>query len=201
MVVIGWMIGQGVGPFQVVEWTPAGAPRITNGPPYPDLPPYGDNHVVTISGTPEFHRRVAEALMMLEHRDAAGWQMVRRYVGRIEQSPKSGMNVDKRPPTFELADRSAQFSVTWCAGAIVHDAMHSKLFFDIAQVDGIEAVPEEAWTGQQAERICLAIQAETLARIGAPEEERRHLAGQDGTHFDVNRDGVNDAKDYEGRDW
>ena len=68
-------------------------------------------------------------------------------------------------PTFDLGTETAYHSVTWCAGAIAHDAYHSKLYHDYRDAYG-EPVPDDAWCGQAKELTCNEFQLRVLREIG-----------------------------------
>ncbi len=157
-------------------------------------------HGIDIKGSAAFIQQVAKALDSLEEKAPQAYKIVREYIGRIEQGPRSGMWAAKTPPTYEMADPTAFYSVTWCAGSIAHDAFHSKLYHDHVKKNG-GPVPDEVWIGIDAEKRCLSHQLAVLKKIGAPKREVDHCAKQKGTHHDVNKDGKYDWEDYKKRDW
>jgi hypothetical protein len=125
---------------------------------------------IKIKGSEKFQNTVSNALTLLEIKSPATYQVVTNYIGVIEQSEHSGMQVEKTPPVFGLNDRSAFYSVTWCAGVIAHDSFHSKLYRDY-QAAHAGQVPDDIWIGHEAEIKCLKFQAMALKEIGAPENE------------------------------
>ena len=128
---------------------------------------------LTIEGSPPFCDQVQKALLVLKNRAPESFAIVTNYVGTIRQSPHSGMNATKKPPVFDLNDRSAFYSVTWCAGAIAHDSFHSKLYHDYKQRHHW-FVPRKVWTGEESERKCLEHQLAALRQIGAGTNEIAH---------------------------
>jgi len=104
------------------------------------------------------------------------------------------------PPTFDLANRTAYYSVSWCAGSIAHDAYHSKLYHDHLQAFGMP-VPDEVWTGQDKEMECVEFQVRVMKDIEAPASEVFYLSGQDGSHYDLDGDSKETWNDYWNRDW
>jgi hypothetical protein len=48
----------------------------------------------------------------------------------MRDAKHNGMVADHQPPSFQLNDYSAFYSVTSCAGVIAHDPIHSKLYRD-----------------------------------------------------------------------
>ena len=90
----------------------------------------------------------------------------------------------KRPPVFELSDRSAFFSVTWCAGAIAHDSFHSKLYHDYKRAHWL-FVPSKVWKGHEVEVKCIEHQLQVLKEIGAPDSEVRWVRNVTPEYADV----------------
>ena len=155
---------------------------------------------VRVNGSPEFVQQIDAALTLLRERSPDDFDMVVRYIGRIAQARRSGMNADANPPQLDLNDRTTNYSVTWCAGSIVHDAYHSKLYHEYRDKFG-EPVPDSAWRGKDRELECNQLQLNVLANIGAPEFEIEHLRRQDGSHYDLDGDGEETWRDYWKRDW
>lgn len=153
-----------------------------------------------VTGSPVFVAQVNAALDALARRCPDAFETVRRYVGVVRQGEHSGMWAWENPPALELHDRSAMHSVTWCAGTIVHDAHHSRLYHEYIARHGRD-VPESAWTGTAVEKECIAVQLAVLRCLDAPASEIAHLEAQDGTHWDTNKDGRSDFRDYAERDW
>jgi hypothetical protein len=118
----------------------------------------------------------------------------------IEQGRRSGMWADLVHPKFVMADPTTFYSVTWCAASIAHDSYHSKLYHDYKARNGLP-VPHDVWMGTEAERKCLKHQLEVLQDFRAPKHEIEHCAAQDGSHHDINKDGVYDWDDFKARNW
>ena len=106
----------------------------------------------------------------------------------------------KRTPTLMLKQTTVVYSINWSAGTVVHDAYHSQLYHEYRDAHGLP-VPADAWTGQHREMECLAHQLSVMRQIGSPVHETDYLATLDGTHHDVNQDGLYTWEDYAGRDW
>jgi hypothetical protein len=141
-----------------------------------------------VLGDEKFSAMVNDALDLLREKAPEAYIIVAENVGRIKQSPQSGMAAEEDPPTFELADTSAYYSLTWCAAVIAHDSYHSKLYHDYKNQHGLP-VPHEHWAGVATESICNAHQIKVMEAIEAPQHELDYMATQDGTHSDVNGDG------------
>jgi hypothetical protein len=135
-----------------------------------------------IVGSERFDRQVRQALLLLKTRDANAYAIVTTYIGRIQQGERSGMWAYNTPPTFEMSDRTAFYSVTWAAATIAHDSFHSKLYHDHLKAHG-GRVPDAVWTGRAAEEQCMKHQLEVMARIGATQWEIGHAKRQAGGHY------------------
>ena len=147
----------------------AGMPLVASGCAAPEEGKRFDS--VVIRGTPEFRERVANALALLKTNSPAGHAIVTNYVGIIEQAKHSGMRASAKPPTFDLNERTAFYSVTWCVGTIAHDSFHSKLYWDYLKEHAKKRVPDKIWQGEEAEKRCLEHQVAVLKEIGAPTRE------------------------------
>ena len=135
-----------------------------------------------IVGSERFQTRVRDALALLRSRDAAAYAIVAGYVGRIEQSARSGMRAYADPPTFFLTEKDAMYSTEWAAAVIAHDSYHSKLYFDY-RASHTSDVPAQAWGGTQSEIKCMRHQLAVMRRIGSSQWEIDHaLLDADGHH-------------------
>lgn len=119
-----------------------------------------------IIGSERYTNQVRQALLLLAARDTNAYAIVTNYVGRIKEGAPSGMWAYLDPPTYEMSDVTAFYSLTWCAGTMAHDSFHSKLYHDYLKTHA-GPVPDEVWTGQAAERLCMKHQLAVMRRIGA----------------------------------
>ena len=88
----------------------------------------------------------------------------------------------KTPPTYEIADSTAFYSLTWCAATIAHDSFHSKLYHDHHKTHGGH-VPDSVWTGREAEKQCMKHQLLVMEHIGASKWEIDHAKTQQDGHY------------------
>jgi hypothetical protein len=103
----------------------------------------------------------------------------------------------KTPPTYEMSDTNAFYSLTWCAATIAHDSFHSKLYHDYRK-EHSEPVPDAVWTGRAAEQLCMKHQLAVMERIGATKCEMDYARKQaDGQYV---KDGET-WKEYKKRSW
>jgi hypothetical protein len=103
----------------------------------------------------------------------------------------------KDPPTYEMSDTTAFYSVTWCAATIAHDSYHSKLYHDYRK-EHAGSVPSEVWTGRPAERLCMKHQLAVMEHIGASKPEIDWAKQQADGHYVKDNE---DWNDYQKRDW
>ncbi len=88
----------------------------------------------------------------------------------------------KTPPTYEIADSTAFYSLTWCAATIAHDSFHSKLYHDHGKTHGGH-VPDSVWTGTAAEKKCMKHQLLVMEHIGASKWEIDYAKTQQDGHY------------------
>ena len=155
---------------------------------------------VTVEGEQRFVTQVTRALHVLQNEAPDAFQLVNTYVGVIRQGARSGMWAYRDPPTLELSDRTAHYSVTWCAGTLVHDAHHSMLYHDYRSKNSVP-VPHDVWIGVAAERAAIERQLSVMVAVGAPKHETNYLSILDGTHHDITGEGEYSWADYDPRDW
>jgi hypothetical protein len=137
-----------------------------------------------IEGGSDCHQDVGEALHALSDRDSGDYFMVLDNIGLIKcVKGDSGMRAYDTPPTFLVGDQTRKHSKTWLGGAIVHDATHSALYHNYQSAHPNTAVPDEVWTGKEAEAVCLKVQEGALRLIGAPEEEIETVANALSTNY------------------
>jgi hypothetical protein len=159
-----------------------------------------DFYGVAVYGSTSFIERVERSLNLLREKSSDAFKLTQRYAPRIEQNSRSGMRAYDDPPTFDLSQKTASYSDSWCAGSIAHDTYHSKLYHEFLDAHG-GPVPDEAWSGKAKELECIHYQARVLRNIGAPESEITYVDHMDGSHFDLNGDGKETWIDYWLRDW
>jgi hypothetical protein len=155
---------------------------------------------IRVRGSQKFVNQIKAALGLLRTASPDSYAVVRSYIGRIEQSRRSGMAATEDPPTAYFSEPTALGSLTWCASNIAHEAYHSKLYHEYRREHG-EPVPDDAWGGQLREQQCCVFQTLVLRDVKAPEDEIRYAQNQNGLHFDVDGDGYYTWRDYLLQDW
>jgi len=125
-----------------------------------------------VDGNEECQQGVYKALNLLKSKDLEHFDFVLKYIKKItctESGAGTGMYAFENPPRYQIGMTTVRQSVEWFAGTIVHDANHAKLYQDA--LTSLGYVPNEAWTGAQAELKCLEIQKTALTRIGGTKED------------------------------
>jgi len=135
-------------------------------------------------------------MLLLKAKDRDAYAIVTNYIGRIQHGERSGMWAYKTPPTYEMGDATAFYSLTWCAATIAHDSFHSKLYHEYLKAH--DAVPDSVWIGKTAERQCMKHQLAVMKRIGATQWEIEHAQKQADGHYAKDNETWDD---YEKRKW
>lgn len=151
---------------------------------------------IEIIGEEKFIDAVKRALGILRQRASGAFTIVREHVGRIQQGRRTRMWTDEDPPTMTINKKSAYITDTFTSGIIAHEAYHSKLY-----KGGNNANPNDYESIQAEELKCIQYEKGILIKIGAPGYEIKMAESQDGTHFDVDKDGDFDLEDYKQMNW
>lgn len=136
---------------------------------------------IEIIGSLQYVKQIVKALKLLKKKAPRKFATVKKYIGRIEDYSQSGMAAWEHPPTFYFSKKSAFYSITWCASDIVHDAHHSKLYWDYWKKYKKQP-PYSVYCGKKIELECNKHQILVSKQIGAPVSEIIHLERQKGTH-------------------
>ena len=153
---------------------------------------------IEIRGRSEFVRRTEEALELL--RNLPHFPEIQRHIAIIKQGRRSGMWAQAKRPTFAVGRRTWSHSALWYAGAIAHDAYHSKLYHDAKRETANP--PPDCWTGPEAERKCLAFQIEALKALGADDATVAYLEKlRKNPTYQGHHKGWRSWRDYLGRRW
>jgi hypothetical protein len=120
---------------------------------------------IEVRGGPEFHRQTQKSLDLLK--PASQFETIQAHISIIQQGRRSGMKAWRKKPTFVAGKPTWQHSTLWYAGAIAHDAYHSKLYREAKNARGGREPDADAWTGFEAEQKCLAFQRQVFLELGA----------------------------------
>jgi hypothetical protein len=135
-----------------------------------------------------FKTKIQQALDLLKSKASGAHTIVEANVGRIRAWDKSGTDINVKPLTINIAKPTFDASLTWVASVLAHESMHAQQFNK-----------KETYSGLESEKKCNAHQLVVLGQIGAPQSEITYMMSQTGDHFDENKDGKYDWKDYEKR--
>jgi hypothetical protein len=120
--------------------------------------------IQVIGGAP-FRARTLEALELLCPYSC--FEVVQAHVAVIQQGLRSGMKAWRNPPAFIVGKATWQHSAVWYAGAIAHEAHHSKLYLEAKRTTGEREPDANTWTGAAAEKQSLLFQRQVLIALGA----------------------------------
>jgi hypothetical protein len=123
---------------------------------------------IEVRGRAAFRARTREALELLHLSPMFG--AARDHISVVRQGRRSGMNAWAVKPTFTVGKATWSHSALWYAGAIAHDAYHSKLYSDAKDGKRGKEPDNDAWTGVEAEKQCLAFQRRVLLELNADEK-------------------------------
>lgn len=134
---------------------------------------------IEIRGSERFIDQTGGALALLQ--TTSFLEQIQPYLAVIKQARRSSMDVYQSRPTFLVGERTWQRGLIWYASCILHDGFHSKLYHENRRRWLWRTfTPVSAWTGEEAERKCMTIQAEFLRTVKADaamqEYLRRHIA-------------------------
>jgi hypothetical protein len=161
---------------------------------------YAFSHSIDIEGNEKYRKQVKSCLDLLALKAKKEYELIENNVGVISQHGKSGMRAWENPPLYQMSDKTAYYSLTWCAGTIAHDAYHSFLYKKHSLNNG-KRTPYNKWAGFSSEKQATDFQLKVMKKIGASPHEVDYLRTLDGTHGDVNGDGKLTQEDYKQRDW
>jgi hypothetical protein len=131
------------------------------------VPPSTFTTPITIKGDANCQSSTLTALKLLSDKAPAHYKTVTTYISVIECIAQgSGIYAYEIPPRYVVGDATRNAGTVWYAGTIAHDAGHSKLYHDYLSTHPNHAVPDDVWTGQNAEVSCLNAQYDALSKIG-----------------------------------
>lgn len=120
---------------------------------------------IEIRGQLDFCFRTREAIRLLQ--PCCWFNIIESNIRVIRQGRRSGMRARAKKPTFVVGRPTWQHSALWYAGAIAHDAYHSKLYHEAKKANGGKEPNVDAWTGVAAEKKCLSLQRQVLIELNA----------------------------------
>ncbi len=126
---------------------------------------------IEIKGDVNCVLKTKTALKKLRDKSEEHYNLAAKYIGVIECAQSgSGMYVWENPPRLKAGLATFNATSEWFAGAIVHDACHSRQYHSYKEKNLAGYVPAEVYAGAEAEKECLEIQYAALERIGASQK-------------------------------
>jgi hypothetical protein len=154
--------------------------------PKPPAPPPAPAFTTTIQikGDASCQSSTLAALKLLSEKAPAHYATATTYISIIEcASQGSGVYAYENPPRYLVGDATRSAGTVWYAGTIAHDAGHSKLYHDYLSAHPNQAVPDDIWTGQNAEVSCLNAQYDALGKIGGTQYQLDYVANVINTQY------------------
>lgn len=149
-----------------------------------------------VEGGAQFRKQLKEALFLLKMKAYTDYEYLLQQIRQIktgEHSGVAGRIIQLREDTVLKA------SVFWIAASLIHEACHADVENKRQELQN--ELKSDYEKLRREELKCNGIEAIILRKVQAPDSELAYLEKADGTHFDVNRDGKYDWKDYENRNW
>ena len=175
-----------------------------------DMPSNNVFSGIQLIGSDDFRLHVARSLVLLQLVDFKSFRRVTNAIGIVRENQRSGVWFTNDPPIIDFSAKWALRSLTWCAGGLAHETRHVELYRSrlkpLSYTDSAAhlkaAFSVRTYKDFQKEELeCFAFQAAVLKNLRGPSSEQRSVRLQDGTHFDVNRDGKWDAEDTKLQNW
>ena len=154
-------------------------------------------HPIKIVGNKNFPEAITQALNLIREVSPQDYKLVTDYIKVIQHAKnykQAGMAAYLDEPTFYMINEwvfapattpraesptgarminewvFAPATTVYAASQIVHDAYHSKLYHDYQKANNGLTPPKDVWTGENAERQCVAIQKKFLLAAKAPQD-------------------------------
>ena len=137
---------------------------------------------VVIVGDDAFVRMTTQALELLKNNTPDVYALLQRHIGCVVASKPTRVS---RPafaacclasllaysPTTVVLMRpyGSELSIEKRAGVLAHEAYHAELYRRAQDGNPRQAVPQDAYSGEQAESLCIAYECALLRRLGVDE--------------------------------
>lgn len=154
---------------------------------------------------PEFSNKIQKALELLDKKSNSHLLIIKSYTKVILASAVSGADFNAAEMTINIARSTFDASLEWLASVLVHENNHLKKYKDTGKKYGDTHLMTDKKAALQVmineELESNRIQLEALKNVGGTDHEIKYLMLQKGDHFDVNKDGLYDSRDYGSRTW
>jgi hypothetical protein len=112
-----------------------------------------------------------QAIDLLKSKAPEWLDFVYKYIAIIEIADQgSGMYVWEVPPRCKIGLKTIEAGTIWYSSVLVHEANHSKQYTEYKSKYPSKKVPEEIYSGHDAESECLDVQYKVLEKLGASKE-------------------------------
>jgi len=159
-----------------VEPTPTPTPTLTPTPrptPRPLLPATRYD-AVEIEGDEQFVSTIETALELLRQFPEY-YELANTYIGRIERGRgNTHIEIRRETPVMRVNAVTSEASSLWIAGMIVHEAYHSKLYFEYFNINNRSA-PSHVWGRPDGEVMAIERQRGLLVAAQAPQHYIQHV--------------------------
>ena len=140
------------------------------------LPKQPSSNKVELRGDKDCRTLTQTALDLLKSKAPIHYETVNEYVGSIDcVNEGSGVYSWEKPPRVIIGDATRNASLTWYASVLVHEATHARLYQTYEKEHPGESVPEDVYSGENGESICIQVQYDALTLVGGPQYELDHL--------------------------
>jgi hypothetical protein len=135
-----------------------------------------------VSGSEKFKKQIWLGLALVALKDPEDYSLMKGSYRRISEGPHSGFpDLDQKEIVCYINDITAFSSVVWCAGTLVHEAYHIKLYEEYKNAQRASATPI-TYDKVDIEKRVIALEMVALKKLGASQKEMDWAANQDGTH-------------------
>jgi hypothetical protein len=121
---------------------------------------------ILIKGPDKFIKQTISALDLIKKKSKKDYNKIKKYLKVIKNSKQSGMVLEKAQ--FNVANKSAFYSVEWYAGIIIHDVHHYYLHH-------VKKFPWKKKNFLKHEHLCFDEQLRFLKKIKAPKKILEHI--------------------------
>jgi hypothetical protein len=124
-------------------------------------------HGIEVAGEDDFIDQVRTAVELIHDKMPDELVAIAASIKCIRQNRRSSCDIYCDPIRCNMSRKTAMFSLTWCAGAIAHEACHARI-----HLARHGAAPRNSYQDAQAEeKLCFVDQVRVLKGIGAPASE------------------------------
>ena len=137
---------------------------------------------VVIIGDGGFVRATTEALELLKNKTPDVYALLQKHIGCIVSSKPTRFSKQAfaaccitsllaLAPTTAVLMRpyGSELSIEQRAGVLAHETYHAELYRRAQNSNPRQAVPENAYSGEHEESLCVAYQCDVLRRLGVDE--------------------------------